>query len=134
MAFNSADPGVFDLYMINLFVTLLSLAASSLMIIYIMKTKRKTPILNFILVIAISDLFYSIANLLSIFETETSESLCNSEAFIRQFFFSLSILMAGSISFLCYRLIVQNKSATQSRFFQSVLALSILLSTCLALT
>ena len=133
MVFDSTNSETYPLYIVNEVVSLFSLLGSFLMAFFIIRNKEKTIILYFILAIAVSDFFYSISNLLSILETKTSSHLCHLEAFTRQFFFALSIMMTSSISILCYRLIIQNKSAKQYSFFWVVMLISIIFSACLAL-
>ena len=125
---------VSTLYNINLVATGLSLVASLLMI-YACLRSGKIRIVSFKLLLAIvlSDLGFSLSNLLSAFETQSNGVLCHIEAFLRQFTYLLSMYFVTVTSILCYKC-TTHPNFDQNRFFLRVVAfgcLSCLFMTCL---
>jgi len=107
------------LWTINLVATVLSLLGSLLMAFLCTRVPDPKPVsLKLVLAIAISDFCYSIANFLSVFENHVEGPLCKTEAFIRGFFFLLSVFWATCTAILCYKTSTPEKRFDQNLFFK----------------
>jgi len=105
MAWSDDIPNRTILYSINALATLLSLAGSLWMTYFCMKTSSRTLSPKLILGIAVSDLLYSIANVMSIFEDKDGEvvdDMCRIEAVIRFYSLKLTLFFSMLITILCY--------------------------------
>ena len=117
MVWNKDIPNAQLLYKINLASSSLSLIASSLMTYHGLKTKNKSITLKLILAIAISDLIYSITNILTAFENEENNEICHLDAFLRQFSVTSSIFWVTCTAIICYKSSKPSLSFNQNRFF-----------------
>jgi len=101
---NSPVPEANLLYNIDLVITILSVIGSLVLCFLCLRVPSPTTLsLKFILAISIADFFYSIANVLSIFEEKTTFKLCWTEANIRQVSFILSIFFSACTAIAFYR-------------------------------
>jgi len=101
---NSPVPEANLLYHIDLVITILSVVGSLVLCFLCLRVPSPTTLsLKFILAISIADFFYSIANVLSIFETNMTFKLCWTEANIRQVSFILSIFFSACTAIAFYR-------------------------------
>jgi len=105
------------LYKLNLVSTGLSLAGSTTMISLCFKTKNKTVAWKLIIAIALSDFFYSISNLMSVFENDDNGLFCHTEAFIRKFSYIYSIFWVTCTAILCYKTSKLFNYFDQQKFF-----------------
>lgn len=104
------------LQVINYIAASLSLIGSLLMIYFCCKSTR-TVSTKLILSIAISDLLYSLVNMMSGFEDQVINTFCRAEGFLRQFFFDSSLLWATSTAIFCYKQLKGGRSFNADQFF-----------------
>lgn len=119
--FPDADiPSASFLYSLDLFATIISLIGSLFMCYLCMKVPSpKTISVKFIFAIAIADLFYTIANIMSNFEKlGRTILLCVAEANIRQSSFVLSIFFATCTAIVSYKAALPHSTFNRGRFFK----------------
>jgi len=102
----------------------LSFFGSFFMCYFCLRIRPRTVSLKFILSIAIADVFFSIANLMSEFEYPSSNGVnlfCGIEAFIRAGSYVLSVFFASCIAVLCYKTSALTIKFDQETCFRSAL-------------
>jgi len=123
------------LYTINLAVTVLSLTGSLIMTYYCFRLQpSKSIFLKLITSIALSDGFYSLANLISSFESEEMNVMCYIEGFIRQCSFTLTLFFTTCLAILCSKTSNLSKSFDQENFFRKSVIIGIILSLAFVLS
>jgi len=128
MVWGSDVEGHSLLFNINLTATILSLTGSIIMSYSCFKRNPSTSIfLKMITAIAISDVFFSIANLLSTFEGEEMNSLCYIEGFLRQSSFIMTLLFTTSLAILCSRIANLSVNPDQEDYFMKSLIFGIII-------
>jgi len=125
MAWGRHIPEVDTLYKINGFATLLSLLGSLYMVCCCMRTPSpKSASIKLILALAWSDLFYSIANIMSQLETDGPVNLfCKIEGTLRAVSYIPSLFFTTCIAVLCYKTTRYGKNFKQERFFRITVSL-----------
>ena len=121
----------------NLFMHSLNLLASTLSLVgtalvaYICFQKRALNVsINFIMVLSISDFFYSIANIISAFRPSQGSIGCAVEGFFREFFIKFSVCIATSIAIFHYKTIAADANFQKMRF----LIISLIIGAMISLT
>jgi len=111
--------GYHILFPLDLAVTILSLLGSSLTCYFCLRipSHSKTISVKFIIALSISDFFYSIANVLSNFETEKTLDLCAIEAWVRQSAYVLSIFFSACIAIISYKSSLPESLFNSNKFF-----------------
>ena len=117
------------LKILNLVAAVLSLSGSSYMIYSGLKVASPKPaLLKLILTTAIADFIYSISNLMSTFQTEsTVDTMCYIEAGVRACSFVMSVFYVTCISVLCYKSLMPRNTFNQNLFFRRVLILGFII-------
>jgi len=117
---NSGVEGATFLYTLDLIATVLSFFGSIFMCYLCLRVPSpKTISIKFIFAIAVSDLFYTIANIMSFFEkVNQTILLCVAEANIRQSSFVLSIFFATCTAIVSYKAAVPHSTFNRGRFFK----------------
>ena len=107
------------LFNLDLIASILSTLGSLLMCYFCYRTPApRTISIKFIFAIAIADLFYSIANLMSVFERiETLGLLCMVEAVTRQSSFTFSILFSACTAVVSYKASLPHSTFDRTKFF-----------------
>ena len=130
-----------SLYISNLVATGLSVLGSVWMTIaYFRAPTPRTTALKLILRIALSDLLYSVANVISALpKSEDVNTYCQVEGFLREFSPFMSIFLATSTAVLCYKeshgRLNMNRSSkffSQTRFLLKSFGISAIASLTLA--
>ena len=132
MVFSQEDPNSSLFLTLNLIVTILSLIGSAWMAFYCSRMQRKSVSTRLILALAVADFFYSISNLLSTFEGDDVNLMCEIEAFLRTTFYSLSTFMTCSIVIYCIIFLDKNSTINVEDYFKRALAVSVVMSFALA--
>ena len=106
MAWGHDIPDRSILYIINMTATLLSLFGSIWMTYFCLKVSGTQPLSSkLVLGIALSDLFYSITNIMSIFEAQDKniiDDMCRVEAIVRFYSLKLTLFFSTLIAIACY--------------------------------
>jgi len=121
MAWNEKDlEGARTLWYINGFATILSLFGSLFMVWSCLKTPAPRSVsLKLILALALSDLIYSVSNIMSQFDDVDSVDLfCIIESVFRMNGYLLSIYFTTTIAVLCYKTSKYGIAFNQERFFR----------------
>ena len=113
------------LYYVNYIASILSLFGSLTLIYFCYKDPNENTILKLIFGIALADFIYSIANIMSQFESDEMSSLCQIEATLRVFSFNLGLCMTTSIAIFCHRAIKEGSEFNQTRFLRYVSIFSV---------
>lgn len=130
-------PGANILWTLDFIATIFSLFGSITMIFSCLKTPSPTSLsLKFITTIGFANLLYSISNLMSNFEENeqsgTSESeidLCSYEASLRQFSYSLLVLLSSCLAMAaCYSIYSINQLNNKTLFFYSSVIVGLIIS------
>jgi len=134
MVWNSNIPSVSLLKNTNTIATILSVFGSLWASYYSARTlSASNTSIKFIFVITLSDLLFSIANLMSIFEPEIENSvLCHIEAIIRQSSWKISLFFSSALAVFCYKSCSGGYDFNQGRFFNACLIIAF--SLCLITT
>ena len=104
---------------LNFGVAVASLIGSSWMTIFCLRTERPRPVsLQIILAIALSDFIYSIANVMSYFESHFDNSYCITEGFFRQFSYMSTIFWTSCTALLCYKTSLSERKFNQQLFLK----------------
>lgn len=107
---------------ISAIATGLSLSATLVMLYFCLRTPGAKPTtLKMIILMTISDFFYSISNALSLLQNQNSSSidmLCYVQGMLRASCFILSLWFAGSLSILCYKTCTSETNFDQERFLK----------------
>jgi len=115
---DSGVQGASFLYPLDLTMTFLSLAGSVLMLYFCLRMPSpRTLSVKLILTISIADFFYTIGNVLSNFERESTRTLCAVEAIMRQSSFILSIFFSTCTAIASYKASSPTKNFNQTKFF-----------------
>ncbi len=116
------------LFNLDLISTILSTVASVWMIYSCFKLPSpKNTSLKLIMAVAIADLFYSIANIMSNFQTPGNDDFCIFEAYIRQAAFLLSMFFSTMIAIASYKISALQINSTRNSFFAYSLMVGVLL-------
>jgi len=86
-------------------------------------TKNKTIALKLIFAVALSDFFYSISNILTAFENEENNTICQVDAFLRQVSVCASIFWVTCTAIICYKSSTSWRLFNQNRFFKQALVI-----------
>ena len=114
---NSNVEGASLLWILDLIATILSFLGSLLMLYFCYRVPSpRAASLKFILAVSIADLFYSIANILSNFETSDGP-LCYVEGVIRESSFILTIFFSTCTAVASHKVSWQKGSFSRSTFF-----------------
>ena len=120
---------------LNLGVGILSLIGSLWMSYFCYEVPNpKSAAVKIIFAIALSDLLYSISNIMTKFEPLFGGTYCHIEAFIRQFSFVLSLYWATCISILSLQSSIHGTELDQKRFFKRATIIGVVSSLLLDLT
>ena len=111
--------GYHILFPLDLAVTVLSILGSSLTCYFCLRlpSYNKTVSVKFIIALSIADFFYSIANVISNFESENSFTLCAVESWIRQSSYVLSIFFSACIAIVSYKSSLPDSIFNSNKFF-----------------
>ena len=94
------------LYIINMVATVLSLAGSLWMTYFCLKvTGSQTLSAKLVLGIAVSDLFYTITNIMSLFQSQDKAivgDFCRAEGVFRYYSLKFTLFFAALIAIVCY--------------------------------
>lgn len=104
------------LFYANIAASGLSLMSSLFMVYLTLKRSLKSSSLHLITYIFLSDLFYSVSNLLSVSKLEET-FLCQAQAFMGQYFFLMSMLLSSSVALMSYFTLRSLDSRFDSRMF-----------------
>ena len=128
----SSDPTQEDhdtlLQGLNLLATIPSIIGSFLMSYFCLKSVSTNTSIKLLLALGLSDFFYSVNNLTSIFGPTQGSGLCNLQALFRSSFALLSVWIASSIAVLHYKLIRGDPNFRRTRF----IVLAILSGICVS--
>jgi len=117
------------LFNIDIVATALCFSGSLIMSYHCLKIRPPRNVsINLILCIAISDFFYSIANIISMFEHKDTVTLCHIEAFIRQSTFLLSIYFASCTAIVCYKISTDDENFNRKLFLKKAIILGFFIS------
>jgi len=138
MIFNQNVHTETGLFIANLLATILSIIGSVWMSYSCFKTRPpRSDTLKLILFIALSDVLYAVANLISNTSLEENVIVCNMEGFLREFFLVMSVCLAASMAALCYQKSIQNRRGSflllQLREPSNFTFYSIIVSGCICL-
>jgi len=116
-------------YWCNLIPSIISTIASFWMSYRCLKTPApRSTALKLILAIGISDLLYSICNLMSSLNFESQDVLCKIEGFLREFSAMLTIFFSTATAILCYLDTTIGASFQQRGFFRKSFLISFSIS------
>lgn len=118
---------------INLLASVPSVLACLWMSYFCLKSRSTSISRQLILALGISDLLYSIGNLITTYGPDEGSVLCNIEGFSIGFFSSTSTCLVASIAILHYKQIVTNEYFNRTKFVASSIGISTLLSLSVAL-
>jgi len=123
MAWNEKElEGARVLWYINGIATILSLLGSLYMVYSCIRTPAPRSVaLKLILALALSDLIYSISNVMSQFDEDIVDLFCIAEAILRMNGYLLSIYFTTTIAMLCYQTSKHGLSFNQEKFFRSAI-------------
>jgi len=132
MIFHSSSQTAPALFFSNLCATILSLIGSVWMSYSGFKVKPpRNDIVNLILFVALSDVLYAVANLISNTRLENFDAICSVEGFLREFFLVMSVFLAASIAGLAYKTSLDNSQGSfasqrtePSKFARNCIAVS----------
>jgi len=120
------------LYWCNVVATLLSFLGSLWMTILCLKTPSpKSVALKLILAIALSDLVYTIPNVISMYG-DGNGLMCNIEGFLRELTAMLTIFFSTATAILCYKDSAFNAKFVQEVFYKKAVKISLFLALLLA--
>jgi len=112
-------PGYHILYPLDWVATILSLLGSIVMgYISFRVPPPLTTSVKFIRAIAIVDFLYSLANVISAFETKATAHICYIEAIFRHSFFITSVFFACCVAIVSYKSFLPESNFNQKLFFQ----------------
>jgi len=116
------------LYNLDLVSTILSTIASVWMVYSCFKLPSpKNTSLKLIMAVAVADLFYSFANIMSNFQTPGNDDFCIFEAYVRQAAFLLSMFFSTCIAIASYKISALQINSTRNSFFAYSLLIGVVL-------
>ena len=118
---------------LNLIATIPSIIGASLMTYYSIRNLSANAFVKLILLLALSDLFYSISNVMSLLQSPEGSIACITEGVLRMFTKNFSICVASSIALLHYHVIKMDLTFKKSRFLVISIVSGALLSLIFAL-
>ncbi len=113
MIFHSNSETAPGLFIANRCATILSLIGSVWMSYSGFKIKPpRNDLVKLVLFVALADVLYAVANLISNTRLEDIDAICNIEGFLREFFLVMSVFLAASIASLAYKTSLDNSQAS----------------------
>ena len=122
------------LFILNLISTSLSLIGSGWMCYSCIRLKQKTVAHKLISAIAVSDFFYTLSNVISMFGEQSNDAICCIEASMRHFSAVMTIFFSSSTAVLCYRVVTSPKDYDQKRFLKEAIIAGTIYSLILTLS
>jgi len=99
---------------------------------FCLKRRIMNTFLKYILGLTLANLFYTVANIMSLFRTGDLDSRCKIEGVIRESSWILSLIFASCIAILCYKSSAcDGSSFNHSRFFRASLTVGFLVCSVL---
>jgi len=122
------------LHNVNYVAAVLSFFGSLWMAYFCLKNPAPRPVsLHILLAIAISDLVYSICNIMSEYEGPTTDTYCKVEGMVRHFSFVSTVYWTSCTAILCYKTSTYANSFNQMGFFRKAIYLNIFIMILIAI-
>ena len=131
---SKSDQSPYDmLERLNLIATIPSIIGTLLMSYFCFRNMNNNTFMKFLFSLAISDLIYSLSNLMSAFDPADVSALCEVEGIMREFSSKLSIWIATSIAIFHCKVVKVRSDFNEKRFLVASLIFGGLISLGFAL-